>query len=134
MSDFEMAYMFNDYLNLLFTVFMGHVSIVFAFLVAAFLVADRMSKSMVTVVIILFTIGVGVTTTIQNRFGGAMIAMGQEMRQAVADGRSNLGWHSITYEPTIIIEGFMISLTVLMILSYAGALVFFFLQRSKRHL
>ena len=41
-----MAYLFSDYLNLLFSVFMGHVSIVFAFLVGAFLVARKLNKAM----------------------------------------------------------------------------------------
>jgi len=129
MTDFEMVYMFSDYMNLIFTVFMGHVSIVFAFLIAGFLVAGRLEKSMVSVVVILFTIAVSISTFIQNRFGGAMIGVAGEMRKAVQRGESTLSWHSVTYEPEVFLSGFMLILSILMILSYLGALIFFFHRR-----
>ena len=129
MSDYEMADMFNDYMTLIFTVFMGHTSMVFAFLVASYLAAQKLKPSMVWIVVFLFTIGSLVTTVAQNRFGGAFIAMGGEMRKAVVEGQSTLGWHSITYEPEILIHGLMFALSVLMIVSYIAGLIFFFHQR-----
>ncbi len=131
MSDYELVSLFNEYITIVFTVFMGHCSLIFAFLIASFLVAHRLRTSMATVVILLFTFAIFATTFVQNRFGGAMAGLAKEMRRAVNEGESSIGWHSITYEPEIYMAIFMHTLTTLMVLSYIGSVAFFFIQRKS---
>ena len=66
MSDYELVSLFNEHITIVFTVFMGHCSLIFAFLIASFLVAHRLRTSMVAVVILLFTFAIFATTFVQN--------------------------------------------------------------------
>lgn len=56
MTDFEITYMANEYVNTLLTAFINFVSIVFAFLVATYLAAPRLNRAMSTIVLVLYTV------------------------------------------------------------------------------
>jgi hypothetical protein len=130
MTEYEYADLFNEYMNLIFTVFMGHASLVFAFLIAGYLVAHKLRPLLAYIAIMLFTIAIGLPTFVQNRFGGAMMGLAAEIRQASESSASLLAWHSITYEPEQYIVWAMYSITFVMVMSYVAALVFFFYQRK----
>ena len=58
MSDFELVYMFTEDVNSLETAFMNFIAMLTAFLVAGYLVADKLKPNMVFIVVTLFTLAV----------------------------------------------------------------------------
>lgn len=131
MTDYEMAYLFNDNINILITLLMSFSSVVFAFLVAGNIVAHKLKSSMVLLVIALFTIASSILIFLMNRFGNQFANIATLMREAVENGSSSLGWHPITYEPAVLPLFLMVTFQTLMILLYIGALIFFFHQRRE---
>ncbi len=129
MTDYEMIYIFQENLNLIFTVLMSYVSIVSAFLVVGHLISAKLNVAMVSVVTGLFTLVSITMTFLMNRLTTTFIGIGGEMRKSVDEGTSSLGWHNITYEPEFLAQGAMVALTSLLILTYVGAIIFFFHQR-----
>ena len=129
MTDYEMFYVFQENLNLIFTILMNYISIVFAFLVVGYLVSARLNTSMISIIIGLFTLVSFVMTFALNRTAQTILDIGEEIRNAVHNGTSSLGWHNIT-DPEILIQGPMITFTSIMILAYIGAVIFFFHQRG----
>ncbi len=129
MTDYEMIYIFQENLNLIFTVLMSYVSIVSTFLVVGHLISAKLNVAMVSVVTGLFTLVSITMTFLMNRLTTTFIGIGGEMRKSVDEGTSSLGWHNITYEPEFLAQGAMVALTSLLILTYVGAIIFFFHQR-----
>jgi hypothetical protein len=66
MTDYEMAYIFND--NIIVTLFMSFISIVFAFLVPGNMVVHKLKSYMVSLVVILFTIASSILIFLMNRY------------------------------------------------------------------
>ena len=56
MTDYELVYIFTENLNSLQSAFMNYVAVLFAFLIAAYLIADKLKSSMVFIVVGLFTL------------------------------------------------------------------------------
>ena len=129
MTDYEMIDIFFVNLNLLFTILMSYVSIVSAFLVVGYLVSAKLKPSMVSIIIGLFTLVSFVMTFALNRTAQTILDMAEEIRNAVHNGTSSLGWWNIT-DPEILLQGPMITFTSIMILAYIGAVIFFFHQRG----
>ena len=129
MSDYEMVSIFHENLSLIFTVLMSYVSIVSAYLVVGYLVSAKLQPVMVSIITSLFTLFSITLTFIMNRLASTFVGIGQEMRRAASDSTSSLGWHNVTSEPEFLSAGAMFAFTALLILTYLGALVFFFHQR-----
>ena len=55
MSYYELASLFVEYASVLEQTFINYISVLFAFLVAAYMVSSRLDTRMVVVVLILFT-------------------------------------------------------------------------------
>ena len=130
MTDYELINMFVEHMTLLQTILMNYVAVLFAFLIAAYLIAAKLESGMVFIIVGLFTlvalpqainvIGIGYDT--------AAIA-GQIASRAMQDS-SGVGWHgTTTWLGTIGITILRASVLLVLVLSYLGGLIFFFHQR-----
>ena len=131
MTDYELVSVFQENLNLIFTILMSYVSIVSAFLVVGYLVAAKLKPSMVGIITGLFTLISFTMIFVMNRVAQTFVAVGNEMRKVTNDGASSLGWHNITHEAEFLSGGIMFAFTSILILTYFGALIFFFHQRRE---
>jgi len=129
MTDYEMIYTFNDYLNLVFTVLMGYVSIVSAFLIVGYLISSKLDSKMTSIVVGLYTIITIPMVFICQRLTDTFVSIVKEIRKAVNDGASSLGWHNITTEPEFLAQTIIIIIPIVMILAYMASLIFYFHQR-----
>ena len=130
MSDYELIDLLYQNISVLQTVIMNFVAVLFAFLIAGYLVADKLGSRIVLIIVALFTIvalqQALATIGVAHDFVGLIGLLADRASQ----DSSNLGWHSSTlsikgvgqpvlhYGPTIVI-----------IFSYIGGLIFFFHQR-----
>ena len=56
MSDYELIQLFYEILNGLQTALMNYVAVLFAFLIAAYLIADKLESRMAFIIVALFTL------------------------------------------------------------------------------
>jgi hypothetical protein len=130
MSDYELVSFFVANVEGLQTSMMNYVAVLFAFLIAAYLIADKLESSMVAVAIGLFTL-----VTLQQAspiigFGHDAAALAVQIATRAAEDPSSVGWHGAatplgsTGTPIL-----RFSTIVVLVLSYIGALIFFFHQR-----
>ena len=130
MTDYELVYFFYDVTDGLQTTFMNFVAVLFAFLIAAYLIADKLDAKIVFVVITLFTLVTMQQVFYAVGFGHDVSALAGQIAARAAEDSSNLGWHgAATHFVGGLIPIFRASVAVVLILSYIGALVFFFHQR-----
>jgi len=133
MTDFEMSYLVLEQVSIAFTVLATYVSIVFAFLVAGYLVAHKLASSMVAILITLFTMISMMVAGIAVRAGRGISGLEEEIRRAVAEGRSSLSWNASALADS---GGSAMSTLIplifasIIIIAYIGALWFFFHQRQ----
>ncbi len=131
MTDYELVYFFIEYLNALQTAVMNYVAVLFAFLIAAYLIAGKVQSSMVPIIVGLFTLVAlnQLSLVIGNGYDWA--AVGFQITARAAEGTSNVGWHGVAtpWGPhAVSITRF--GAAAVLILSYIGALTFFFHQRK----
>jgi hypothetical protein len=128
MSDFEMMMIFNEAFDGLQSSFTTFLSIVFGFLVASTLLANRLTRTLAGIAVGLFSLAsaffilqaYGVATNL-----GAIV---EQMKIAVAAGRSNLGWVGFVGTDLGIGANFKLA-ALLMALTFVASLIFFFHQR-----
>ncbi len=129
MSDHELLSTFIAFTNTLWMIFATYVSIVFAFIVAAYLVADRLTPRVVSLVVTLYSLVSFWSVWAISQNAGAVAATVSEMKRVVEENDSTLGW-----VPQVSIADFLIPtlprvITGLAFVAYAGSIVFFFYQR-----
>ncbi len=129
MSDFELVYMFTEDVNSLETAFMNFIAMLTAFLVAGYLVADKLKPSMVFIIVTLFTLAVLQQVLNLFAFQGDLTRITQEMLSRVAEGQSGISWHGSTRHPSIIKRFMAFNPMAVTVFGYFGALIFFFHQR-----
>ena len=131
MSDYELVYLFVEHNNALQTSLMNYVAVLFGFLITGYLVASKLESRMVFVVVAMFTL-VAVPEAINViGFGSDTAALGSQIAARAAENPAGLGWHG-TASAALGVVGLPVlrfSTIVVMVLSYIGALVFFFHQR-----
>ncbi len=130
MTEFELVYLFNETVNSLQTSFMNYVAVLFAFLIGAYLVADKLETRIVVVVIALFTVVTLQQATPIFGHGYDVAAIATQVAMDASDASSAIRWHSAA-QPwgTGIIPTFRFGTMVILVLSYIGAIIFFFQQR-----
>jgi hypothetical protein len=129
MSDYETMNLMLQQFSLLFTIFTTYATVVFAFLVAGHLIAHKLNRLMVAVLIVLFTLASLQCGMTSARGVGNSFAMIDHIRQAIATGRSSLGWVPVFHANIVALQFTEFAGLGLFVLAYAGALVFFFQQR-----
>ncbi len=131
MSDYELVYFFMENINALQATFMNYVAVLFAFLIAAYLVAAKLESRMVFVIVGLFTLVALPQTFNIAGHGHDVAALASQIAARAAEDPSALGWHG-TATPVLGIVGIPIlrfSVVIVVLLSYIGGLIFFFHQR-----
>ena len=130
MTDYELVYIFTENLNSLQSAFMNYVGVLFAFLIAAYLVAAKLESSMVLIVVGLFTLIAFQQVAPVFGYGSTVGELGSQIAARAIEDPSSLSWHG-TAKPwgatALFITEF--SETVVLVLSYIAGLVFFFHQR-----
>ena len=131
MTDYELLSIFIEFINTTWAIFATYVSIVFAFLVAGYLVSKKLSSTIVSIVVTLYTLVAFWSVFALNRNVIAIGATVAEINRAVQEGESSLGW-----VPGVAAADFMTPLipalvTGLAVVAYVGSIFFFFYQRNS---
>lgn len=133
MTEFETAYLFYEVYDGASTSLMNFITIMFAMLVASYLVAPRLSRTMAALVVILYSlISFGMINDLTAIYGD-FARLGDRLYDLAQEDGTNLGWHGAASAARSgslhVARTFIISLAVL---GYAGTVVFFFLVRRKK--
>lgn len=132
MSDFEYGVLFVEFLNTSNIVFANYMTLIFAVLTASWFLAARMTRMVAVCFLALFTvaalaIGSGVYFAFSDFF-----ALQSHMARTIPDHES-LSWLGPLRvggaPPFVAMQFFM---AVIVLLSYAGAMAFFFIVRRSR--
>lgn len=130
MTDYELLNTFIEFINTTWLIFTTYVTIVFAFLVAGFLVSRKLSPAMVSLVITLYTLVATWSIFALNRNVAAIAAAQSEMKRLVEESGSSLSWVPVTSTPEFITSLVPILVTGIAVVAYIGSIVFFFYQRN----
>jgi hypothetical protein len=94
MTEFEMAYMFNDMFINLVTQVQFFFTVLTAFLVASYAAAHRLTRSMTVVAVGLFAVVSAGSILNIYRQSQAMSGLAETMKAAAASGKG-LAWHPV---------------------------------------
>ena len=122
MTDFEITYMTNEYVNTLLTTFISYVSIVFAFLIAAYLVAPRLDRAMSIIVLLLYTLAT-FYLVLAVRYLASSVQVIQTGVSPVVDRPALVPLLALNLPNKLELA--------VMVLAYIGSIAFFFQQRKR---
>ncbi len=130
MTDYELIDLFIQVTNGLQTTVMNFVAVLFAFLIAGYLVADKLESKIVSIVVTMFTLITAWQVLHVVGFGNDAAGLVRQLAQRAAQDPSSLGWHGAAMPIIDVAMPFVqFSPIIVLILSYIGALIFFFHQR-----
>lgn len=129
MTEHELITIFIEFVNTTWTIFGTYVSIVFAFIVASYLAAGRLSSIVVWLVITLYTLVAAWSVWGISMNATAISATVGEMKRRSLDESSSLDWLPILGLPDYMLPVIPILITSLAAVVYIGSIVFFFYQR-----
>ncbi len=129
MTDYELIALFTQVATTLQTTVMNFVAVLFAFLIAAYLIAGKLETKIVFIVVVLFTL-ITVNLTINAfGFGTDFVGLARQVAERAAQDPSGLGWHGTATTSHAVLPFLQFSPAAVVILSYLGGLAFFFHQR-----
>ncbi len=129
MTDHELITIFIEFVNTTWAIFGTYVSIVFAFIVASYLAARRLTTKVVSLVITLYTLVAAWSVWGISMNASSISATVGEMKRRLLDESSSLGWLPILGTPDYMLPVIPILITCLAAVVYIGSIVFFFYQR-----
>ena len=132
MSDYELYSGFAETWSVIWLIFATYLTVTFAFLVAGYLIANKLKPSMVTLLIVLYSLVSLWCSFAINRWVVTAVRMIREMKRLVANGESTLGWTTMVTTPDIATGAIPFVLLAITIGAYTGSLVFFFHQRRTK--
>ena len=124
MTDYEILSLFNEMASNTQAVFMNYVTILFAFLIASFFIADRLSRAMTVIVLVVFTVA-----AFQE---GAALMFHWSDQQGIMSyiaARDDLSWHGAQSGGPLMGSVFDFTNMFAVVAGYVGALIFFFEKR-----
>ena len=124
MTDYEVLSLFNEMSANTQGAYMNFVAILSAFLIAGYLAAHRLSKTMTIIVIALFTVAALQEGCVSFLLWGDQLGLMVDMRAHAA-----LSWHGASRVGPLLGIFFYSTFAATIIGGYIGALVFFFHQR-----
>jgi uncharacterized membrane protein len=130
MTAYEKADLFRTLVDSATSSMMGYVSVLFAFLVAAYLMAPHFNRVMSGIVIGLFSLFSAIMILAVNRGLSASASLANEIRNNAAEN-SELAWHPVVTEPTNFVELIAPVLTTLLVASAIAGIVFFAYARKR---
>lgn len=131
MTPYEMADLFRALVDSATNSMMGYISVLFAFLVAAYLVAPQFNRVMSGIVLGLFTIFSAIMILAVNRSLETTANLAEEIRATVAKGDTAISWHPVVHESTTFVSFVAPMLTGLLVLGSAAGIVFFIYARKR---
>jgi len=131
MTEFEMAYLFNDMLLALGATASLFFATLTAFLVASYLVASKLTRMMAVIAVGLFLLSELGSISMMYRIMQSMAGLGREMR-AFAQAGKGLAWHRLATASDWTIDLPRYAGTGLYIIATAAAVYFFFLCRWQK--
>ena len=130
MSDYEMIMVFNETFDFLIASFTTFLSIVFAFLVAGSLLANRLDRLLAGIAVALFSGAALLFSLLCYNVAANLGRLAELIKAAVSDGTSELGWVGFVASNAPI--GLVLpSLAGLMVLAYIASIIFFVGQRRR---
>ena len=129
MTDAELLSAFSSFVNTSWMIFTAYVSIIFAYLVAGYLISSKLGSKMVILVSTIYTLVAmwaifAINTNLQS-----ISAAASEIRRVVREGESTLDWLPVVKIPEFLDATVPIIVTLITIGAYVGSIVFFFYQR-----
>ncbi|MFI4934792.1 MAG: hypothetical protein ACHP7N_09265 [Caulobacterales bacterium] len=129
MTEFELAYLFNDMQMAIIAQLSLYVTVMSGFLVMSFLAAHRLSKVMMVVALSLFTWLWYVLLMLSYREMASFSGLMEEMRK-FKDAGKGLAWHNAPQTPAFLLDIVPTSWVVFQLVFYAAAMAFFLHCRS----
>ena len=129
MTEYEVVSALTATLDLLWTIFATYVSIVFAFLVASYLVAHKLVSGIVWLVLTLYTVVSAWAIFGLSRTSATVVGLVFEIKRMALEPGSTLGWHTVVSTPDIAFPFISFVTTSVGVIAYVGSIVFFFYQR-----
>ena len=131
MSDAELLEAFTNFVNTSWMIFTAYVSVVFAYLVAGYLVSNKLGTRMILLVSTIYSFVAmwaifAINTNLQS-VSAAVI----EIKRVVSEGDSSLGWLPIVSVPDYFNIAIPIIGTFITISAYLGSVLFFIYQRRS---
>ena len=130
MTDFELINSFVVCNEIMQTAFTSYVAVLFAFLIATYLIADKLESSMAPIIVGLFTLVA--FNQLSNVIGAGhdWAAVGMQIAARATEQTSSLGWHgAATPWGPLTISIIRFSAAATLVASHIAALIFFFHQR-----
>ena len=131
MTDYETVSLFLATLETLQSAFTNYVAVLSGFLIAGYLIADKLESRMVVIVITLFTLVVLQQGNTLTGLGYDAASLLGEISAQASEASSSLGWHGGATELGSGIGRIILrfSAIAVLIISYVGGLILFFHQR-----
>jgi hypothetical protein len=127
MTDFEILSLFGEFGTNIQDAFVNYVGVLSAFIVASYLVANKLTTRMSVVLIGLFSVVALQQGAALLLYWGDQVGLLAEMR-----GRDTLSWHGAHRAPPSIGLVFYATYFVTVFGGYVGALVFFLDRRRRK--
>ena len=133
MTPYEIVYLMNEFEMMAINILLGYASILSAFLVAGFLIANRLSRSMVVILVLIYTMfSIWMALAGITKFNdlAALAALAQETLATAELSQLPMTeeWAERTYQRGSVFA------TVIYTVSYLGSLIFFFAMRKRPHI
>jgi cell division protein FtsB len=125
MTEFEMAYLVNEMRNGVVSSLSLYFGVLTAFLVASYVAAHRLTRTMTTIVVGLFTLFSLLMFASINSQQQALAALAKEVRAFAAAGKG-LAWHPGTKVPDWAIDMSIYLGDVLVVAAIVASIYFFF--------
>jgi hypothetical protein len=125
MTDFETVYLFNDSTNMMFTLAANFSTLIFAFVVASAMGAQRLSRSMVVFALSAYGV-IAVSMILHNsRLMVTWRNLALQIREMAGDQNSNVPWHVLKSSPEALLTLVPHLVNVSYVLVFIGSLYFF---------
>lgn len=132
MTDFEKGILFVEFLNTANFVFSNYLAVVFAMVAASFFLAHRMTRSVATLFLIMYTIGALMTGSGMVFAFTDFANLGVYIHETAPEGGGDLRWLRPTGPGGAGMGNMPILVTIMAIAAYLASLAFFFLARHQR--
>ena len=129
MTDYELANLLVIQVEVMFEILATYITIISGFLLVGYLVAHKLNRSMVAVLVLLFSMA-ALACTVATRSAITGVAhTGSHIGEAIVAGTSHLGWWLSGRGGNPAANSMPLMIQVMFVVAYLGALLFFFLQR-----
>jgi len=129
-EDFNLVMVFNETFDFLIASFSTFLTVIFAFLVASALLAQKLTRMLAGIAVSIFTGASVILVLICYNVAANLGYLAEEIKVAVAEGDSELGWIGFVASDAPVGLGLR-TLALLMLLAYGASILFFISQRRR---